>query len=289
MPTKHLTILAKAPTARGTFDGEIDANPTDGDKDAERIASWKNLPGTFPLGYMHTYGDPGTLIGTIDVRPMAGGKLFVSGRLDLKKNPMAVSIHERMLLPAGDPMALSELSVGFAFDESKTTYDSNGVKAIHDAEMLEVSVVYRGAQTTSVTNVKAGARNSAADQERIQMAHDQLVAAGAMCSGVTPSGSDGKTVIEQLDGLERDIETRLSLAKLERSLSIEGRVEDLARATRMEQDLRDLERDLRDAKDRRAAFDRETRREVYGPRKRIVTAASSDPAGRSREALMQVR
>jgi hypothetical protein len=291
MQTKHVTIVAKAPTARGTFDGEIVANPPEGDKDGERIESWLNLPGTFPLVYMHTYGDLGARIGNIEVRPIAGGKLFVAGKLDIKQNPLAAAVHERMLLSSSDPMALSELSVGFHFDPALVTKDANGVRAIRDAEMLEVSIVYRGAQTTSISNVKVGARNSGTDLALIQRIHDEAMALGAVCPGEHSASApaDGKTLTEQLDALERDIETRMVLAKLEHSLTIEGRVEDLERTTRMEQELRDLERELKDVKDRRAAFDRETRREVYGPPKRIVTAASSDPAGRSREALMQVR
>jgi hypothetical protein len=360
MQTKQrLTILVKAPTARGTFDGEIDANPKNGDKDNERISSWVNLPGTFPLVYQHTIGDPGAIVGKIDVRLIAGGRLFVSGRLDLKGNPMAVAVHERMMLPASDEMALSELSVGFEFDSTKVTKDSNGVDAIHDSKLIEVSVVHRGAQTTTVSNVKRGARNSHADQAKLQAAHDALVEAGAVCSLTDALGKRGTpgelrseiesdhqgyasevirardrlielrelhdaeasaghpglaardvgyctvcgiiaqvlkaldssspidheqlhsqldqafTIVE-VDLAGKDIETRMRLTRLEHSLTLEGKVKDLARTTRVEQGLRDLERELKEVEARRKAINSQTRREVFGPPKRVVTTRTLD-------------
>ena len=105
--TKHLLTVAKAPDSRGTFEGEIEHNPEHGDKDGERIASFTNVPGTFPLLYQHTYGDPGSEIGTVHVLPKGDDRhLIVLGRLDLSK-PMAEAIYARMLLPSDDSMALS--------------------------------------------------------------------------------------------------------------------------------------------------------------------------------------
>jgi hypothetical protein len=153
---KQLAVLAKAPNSSGLFSGRIESNPPKGDSDGERINDWTNLPGTFPLIYSHTYNDPGSEIGTIRVMPDPDGRhLNVEGRLDIKgPNPMATAVHERMLLPSSDPLALKELSVGFAFAPDKTTTD-DGVKVIHGAELLEVSLVARGAQRTEILEVKA--------------------------------------------------------------------------------------------------------------------------------------
>jgi len=153
--TKYVRTTAKAPTSRGTFEGLIDVNPPEGDKDHERIESFRNLPGTFPLGYQHAIdGDPGAQVGTAHVLFQGDGRhLTVLGKLDLTL-PMAQAVHERLLLPATDPMALSELSVGFSFDPMRTRKDANGVRVIVDAQLLELSIVYRGAQTTAITNVK---------------------------------------------------------------------------------------------------------------------------------------
>jgi hypothetical protein len=160
MTTKHIVIKTKAPDGRGTFEGVIEHNPAKGDKDGERIESWSNLPSTVTLGYMHVYGDPMAAIGEVAVRQRDYRTLVVAGKLDLS-NSMAVTVHERMLLPSSDPRALTELSVGFDFDAAKNTKDENGVVAIHDARMLEISIVASGAQLTSISNVKNTATSSA--------------------------------------------------------------------------------------------------------------------------------
>jgi len=152
--TKHLITVTKAPNAKGTFEGIIDANPPEGDQDGERIASWTNLPDDFILGYQHAYGDPGAQIGTAYVTSKGDDRhLLVYGRLDLSSS-MARAIHERMLLPSTDSMALKELSVGFDYDRSAVTKDANGVGVIENASLHEVSVVWRGAQRTVIAGVK---------------------------------------------------------------------------------------------------------------------------------------
>jgi hypothetical protein len=152
--TKHLITVTKAPDARGTFEGIIDANPPEGDKDGERIASWTNLPGDFTLGYQHAYGDPGAMVGTAHVTPKGDDRhLLVYGRLDLSSS-MARAIHERMLLPSTDSMALKEMSVGFDYDVTSVQRDANGVGVIKNAFLHEVSIVYRGAQSTAISSVK---------------------------------------------------------------------------------------------------------------------------------------
>jgi hypothetical protein len=93
--TKHITVLAKAPDSRGTFEGTINYNPAEGDKDGERIANWVNLPTTVALGYQHAYGDPEAEIGTAKAMVTDGGRMLVLGRLELDNNPMAQAVYER--------------------------------------------------------------------------------------------------------------------------------------------------------------------------------------------------
>ena len=151
---KKLNVRAKAPDASGTFEGVIEFNPEKGDSDNERIDSWVNLPTTVPLGYQHAYGDPEAQIGTAKALQLDPRRLKVLGALDLAgRNVMAKAVHERMLLPSDDPRVLSELSVGFHYD-TETTTDDQGVTVIHDAFLDEISVVYRGAQGSAVSNVK---------------------------------------------------------------------------------------------------------------------------------------
>src|SRR6266545_3804476 len=152
--TKTVTVTAKAPNSVGTFTGTIDANPPQGDFNNERIADFTNLPGIFPLRYSHLEGDPGAEIGEAYVSVQEDNRhLTVEGKLDLSL-PLARAVHERMLLPSGNKMALKEMSVGFDYDRSETTRDSNGTLALHNVRLLEVSIVYEGAQETSISNVK---------------------------------------------------------------------------------------------------------------------------------------
>jgi hypothetical protein len=164
--TKHLITVTKAPDARGTFEGIIDANPPEGDTDGERIASWTNLPGDFTLGYQHAYGDPGAQIGTAHVTSKGDNRhLLVYGRLDLSLS-MARAIHERMLLPSSDHLALKALSVGFDYDRSTVQKDANGITVIENASLHEVSIVHQGAQRTVVSGVKHQELDYAHDDQR---------------------------------------------------------------------------------------------------------------------------
>jgi HK97 family phage prohead protease len=150
---KTLSLAVKAPDSKGTFDGQIMFNPPGGDKDGERIAEWVNLPGTFPLMYQHNGAhDPGAIVGEVDVQQAGERVLLVRGRLDLS-SPMGRAVHERMLLPSDDPLVLDQLSVGFSY--RGTSKDENGVVALHDARLLEISLVHAGAQETRVSNVKS--------------------------------------------------------------------------------------------------------------------------------------
>jgi hypothetical protein len=153
---KHMMVAAKAPDAKGTFDGTIIYNPTEGDSDGERVANFTNTPTTVPLDFQHLIVmDPGSVIGQIKAVEVGDGKtLAVHGVLSVGQK-MADAVHERMLLTNDDPMVLKELSIAYAYDPSLNTTDKNGVVAIHDAELLAISVVHAGAQPTRVMNVKS--------------------------------------------------------------------------------------------------------------------------------------
>jgi hypothetical protein len=159
---RRVTLTKTPSDGRGTFQFVINSNPAEGDDDNERIARWANLPGEFPLVYGHVahphedgevWGDPGAVIGKVIATSDPDG-MTGSGQLDLD-NPMAMAVYERMLLPYSDPLALKELSVGFAFREGTTYVDDNGVRVYSEATLLEVSVVFRGAQRTQLMDVKS--------------------------------------------------------------------------------------------------------------------------------------
>jgi HK97 family phage prohead protease len=182
------TMVAEAPTAKGSFVGHVVANPMAGDTDHERINSWRNLPTVTPLLYGHSYHDlVGATVGEAYVEAMPDGSLTVKAQLDLE-NPMAVAIHERLLLPSDHPYSLGGLSVGFGCQEAWTD-PTTKVRVLENCELLELSIVKHPAQTSTITQVKSrqkvGARNSAADLEKLQSIHDETVALGAMCATPT--------------------------------------------------------------------------------------------------------
>jgi len=162
---KHMVVAAKAPDSTGSFDGTITYNPPEGDSDGERVANFTNTPTTVPLDFQHLIVmDPGSVIGQIKALEVGDGKtLAVHGDLNISSKAksaststkMADAVHERMLLDDDDPMVLKELSVAYAYDPTLNPTDKNGVVAIHDAELLAISVVHAGAQPTRVMNVKS--------------------------------------------------------------------------------------------------------------------------------------
>jgi hypothetical protein len=154
--TKHVSVTATAPTRQGTFEGRVFFNPPQGDHDNERISGFTNLPGVVDLRYMHQIGDPGAKIGTATVMVEDDGDhLLVLGKLDVNaNNPMADAVFERMLLPSTDPNVLKELSVGFDYNASEAYIDNKGVRVIPNAKLLELSIVFRGSQPTSISGVK---------------------------------------------------------------------------------------------------------------------------------------
>jgi|SRR3954468_10526740 HK97 family phage prohead protease len=182
---RRKTMVAEAPTASGSFTGHIEANPMHGDKDHERISSWRNLPTMTPLLYGHAYNDMvGATVGEAFVEQMSDGSLTVKAQLDLEGSPMARAIHERLLLPDDHPQSLGGLSVGFSCSTSWVD-PTTKVRVLEDVELLELSIVRHPAQTSRITDIKStkvGARNSASDLATLQSIHDATIALGATCS-----------------------------------------------------------------------------------------------------------
>jgi HK97 family phage prohead protease len=164
MQTSSKTLalkLTKTPSdGSGTFEAlvagwEIDH---DGERFDRKAFDSVDPEKPYPLHYHHmpSAADPGATIGMVFAKVTDAG-LRVIGQLDLK-NPMGVAVYERMLLPASDPQALHEFSVGFEFDPAKTYKGDKGETVIPEAKLREVSVVYRGAQKTELISIKSGGR-----------------------------------------------------------------------------------------------------------------------------------
>jgi len=170
MQTKTITqplSQLKAPDGAGEFGSEIaqtfpedtPAQNADADKEIFGIGFADEQDGEIvPLLYQHAQGDPYGAIGGVLLRPLDSRSVLPArGKLLLEKT-IAQGVYERMLLPATDRRALREFSVGFEFDPADTFTRPDGVKIIRKARVLEVSVVYRGAQTTRLVSIKNGTR-----------------------------------------------------------------------------------------------------------------------------------
>jgi hypothetical protein len=167
------TVTKSPSDGKGTFEFSIDAFNTV-DADHEKITGYTNVDTTgtevdVDYGHLAAVGggaDPlAAKIGTARVK-RSGDKMLGSARLDLT-NSVAMMVHERLLLPSDDKAFLGEVSVWFAFDPAKTTKGKDGVRVIHDAELLSVAIVKAGAQATAISNVKEGKPKTAEQYDAI--------------------------------------------------------------------------------------------------------------------------
>lgn len=178
----------KAPDSKGSFTAYIaetwpeDTAKRNADSDGDIFVT-----GAFdaqdgdkvPVFYQHDYA-PTSEVGEATLHPgesrdvlPATGQLFVG-----QGKPIAEAVYESMLLPSDNPSALKEFSVGYEYDTKDVTTRPDGVRVIRKSRVVEVSVVYQGAQRTELVSVKH--QNAAS---YLQSAHDALVKAGAKCAG----------------------------------------------------------------------------------------------------------
>lgn len=156
--TKYATLrLTKTPTdgtgmftaVVSTFGGAPDA---DGDIIApgaydQTIADWMTKGALPTLWWMHGYEDPLNAIGKLTDIRVEGDDLVVDGKLDLT-NTRAQTVYEGMLTDK-----FNEFSIGYAVRAEQKV---NGSNLITDLELLEVSVVFAGAnRNTRIVSIKS--------------------------------------------------------------------------------------------------------------------------------------
>lgn len=189
--TKTVTFLAKelkAPDSKGQFMAFIaqtwpeDTAKSNADADGDVFVTGafdEQNNETVPVFYQHNYA-PTSEVGQAKLLPKESRtELPAQGQLKVDQGwPIADAVYESMLLPADDPAALHEFSVGYEYDTKDITKRPDGVRLIRKSRVFELSVVYRGAQRTELVSVKHQNAGS-----HIQSAHDALVRAGAKCAG----------------------------------------------------------------------------------------------------------
>lgn len=182
------------------------------DRDGESIikGAFDPLPDSIPVHAFHDFHDPvGRAVPTYNAQGQLVGRGFFAN------TPRAQEI--RQLVADG---VIGHTSVGFMAASRRDGKDG-GAPEITGAELLEVSFVSvpsnRDAAVLAVKTVsaKAGARNAAKDAERLQSAHDLLVANGAKCAEAeeatpapeAPFDEDGKSPASEV--VDRNAATRV--------------------------------------------------------------------------------
>lgn len=160
----------------GTFEAILSAPTKDRDGETLLPDEWKQpLPDKITVDVDHEMSVKGT-IGSAKPWIDDDGNLRISGTF--ASTPLAQEV--RTLMAEGH---IDRTSVAF-MSEPAETKDGKTVKR---RELLNAAVVAipsnREAAVLEVRALKAGARNSASDQEKIQSVHDTAVGLGADCSG----------------------------------------------------------------------------------------------------------
>jgi len=103
-------------------------------------ATVRNPGALWTLWWNHQYDDPENAIGVITAAAETSEGLFVAGQLDLE-NDRAVKVYEAML--AG---TLRKFPIGFGIVETHWgELDGKPVRFLDELELLEISVVWKGA------------------------------------------------------------------------------------------------------------------------------------------------
>jgi hypothetical protein len=162
----------------GSF--EVILSTPDKDRDGDELATedWKTpLPDHITFDADHGMSVEKT-VGS-GVPTLEDGKLVVRGTYSSLDRAQEV----RTLVKEGHIRTTS-----VAFMSEKVTKDG---KSRTVRELLNGAfVAIPSNREARVLSAKAGARNSASDQQNLQAAHDSIVAAGAMCDGSTPDIDD---------------------------------------------------------------------------------------------------
>ena len=196
---KHINLTVKAASSPdapyGSFEAILSAPTVDRDGEVIASGAFDPLPQSIPI-----FADHVASVTTMVARAVPsyeGGLLLVRGKF--ASDEMSQMVRQKIL-----DGIVTEMSVGFMVpEETPNAWQSmNGQRTLVKGELLEGSFVgipsNRQALVLSgkalaadiLEHVKAGRRNSAADQERLQKAHDLLAEAGATCKDARDGDSD---------------------------------------------------------------------------------------------------
>jgi HK97 family phage prohead protease len=178
---------AESENPNGEFEVILSAQTVDRDGEVIDAKAFEPLPESIPFHAFHDFNDPiGRGVPFYDGDVLKARGVFAS-------TPRAQEI--RTLVAEG---VIGHTSVGFMAAERK---DADDAPHITSGELLEGSFVSvpsnREAAVLMAKSydaaVKAGARNSTKDTERLQSIHDLAVANGAICADAEKSAPESTT------------------------------------------------------------------------------------------------
>lgn len=188
------TFPEDAPKSKADADGDIFTTGAFDIQDGEKVSVY----------YQHDYS-PTSEVGEAILEPLksrdvlpASGRLFVG-----QGKPIAEGVYESMLLSDDDPSALKEFSVGYDVDPEDVFYRKDGVRIIRKSKVLEISVVYKGAQKTELVSVKAGREISAKNEAKLREAMSIISSVLASLEKIEEPEKESKSPpwhVEERDG-----------------------------------------------------------------------------------------
>ena len=204
--TRKDAAITSAPDSKegpGTFEAILSAPTKDRDGDTLLPDEWKTpLPDKITVDIDHDMSVRGT-IGSAKPWIDEKGNLCITGTF--ASTPLAQEV--RTLMAEGH---IDRTSVAF-MSEPATQKDG---KTVRMRELLNAAVVAipsnREAAILEVRGFKAGARNSAADAEKVQGIHDHAAALGANCVGAPaksfkPKPEDVKALVGSLEATQERV------------------------------------------------------------------------------------
>jgi HK97 family phage prohead protease len=189
-PQDNVEFMAFAATVKavgeeagpGEFEAIISTDVVDRDGEAVATGALDPLPESIPVYYQHDWRPP------TNAMPVAKAVPFYDGPVLKAKGTFASTERGQEMRTLVNEGVVDSMSIGFLNAKRETVA---GQKSVTKAELFEVSFTAIPINTTAKVlaskalmndnDVKAGARNSAADTAHIQSAHDHMAALGATC------------------------------------------------------------------------------------------------------------
>lgn len=192
----------------GGFEAILSTSTEDRDREIVAAGAFDPLPASIPVYYQHDWQQKALPIGRGVPFYDEDGALRLKGYYGSDEKSQAV----RKAVTEG---LVDCMSAGYLPLQKKR---SNGTATVVKADLFEGSMTAIPVNKTALVtasksidgaDVKAGARNSASDGERLQKIHDLTVDNGASCSGMKSMGAVLKAIVGSVEALQERVRDAL--------------------------------------------------------------------------------